>query len=158
MCGCVAASLCISVSLCFPTHRLCRTCVSVCVNVCMYFQCMCICVCVNVVVCKYLCMNECMFCVCVFGCVCCVYFDVCVCASLCISVSLNFAVFAGRRVDASWCRWIVVLLADDMRVEATHSALLLLLLGCNNLIQHAELFATITTTTTVITQIYNFKS
>jgi len=91
--------------------------------------------------------------VCVYGCTCgCVY------ASVHVSVSLNFAVFAGRRVDASWCRWIVVLLADDMRVEATHSALLLLLLGCNNLIQHAELFATITTTTTVITQIYNFKS
>jgi len=101
-------------------------------------------------------MNVCFVCMCLGVCAVCIW--MCVCASLYISVSLNCAVFAGRRVDASWCRWIVVLLADDMRVEATHSALLLLLLGCNNLIQHAELFATITTTTTVITQIYNFKS
>ena len=112
---------------------------------------MCVCVFVCVCVCVYVC-------VCVGGCVCmgvCVRLSVS--PSLRVSLFLRLSVFAGRIV-ASCCRWIVVLLVDDMRVDVTHSALLLLLLGCNNLIQHAELFATITTTTTVITQIYNFKS
>ena len=124
---------------------------------CVYAsQCMCVCVRVYVYMC--MCSSVCMcMCVCVYdsGCVC-MGVRVGVCMHLSMSPCLSIS--PSLLVVVSWCRWIVVLLADDMRVEATHSALLLLLLGCNNLIQHAELFATITTTTTVITQIYNFKS